>query len=278
MACLTPSLPVTCERAGASRSSYAAASAVASSGSLIDLGSFTVVCDGPDAHCVHEGQQGLSVLSTTLPIMRTFRSYPYCVYMTSRGFAYAEYCMDAMFAMRATQRTRYTLVVCHASGDRFEVTDSDGKVASLSATAVIERVTVLLAYPMSCAICDWEGVPCYANMATSVDAAVWWYPCTTSLPLVSRRGADYTAYYARAYGTASGHCVMVGSFGALKRADSMLATWLSRQWGSYNMLLQRHMCARDKCFSCVYVEACMRMTGTSHITEVEIHGQLLLDL
>lgn len=252
---------------------FAAAGAIASSGRLIDITRIYINVAKGVYKPPHTGYMSESVLSGTLPVMEACKGYRTVVYMTSRKFAYSSYCLNALAECRGRDADKGTVGIVHIDGDTFAIS-SGGETRDVCASEAMDIIARELRSPMSCAICDWEGIPLFEDMRNTTRAAMWWYPATLDNPLVSTAGNMSTSYYARAYGSRDGYCIMTGGYHNLRDAPSDVSEYVSMRWDAYNMLLQSQTCVSGECFSCSYLRSCV----TRYDHNDKSKSEILLDV
>lgn len=256
---------------------FAAAGAIATSGKLLDLTRIYANVPWRQYDGGHRGYVSESILSTTLPIIEACRGYRTIVYMTSRRFSYSSHCADVLMKCRESKSNARTMVVMHTKDNVFRVTEKDTS-SDMAADEVLSVVTGALGLPMSCAICDWEGVDLFDGMRKTTRATMWWYPSTLRNPLVSVAGDHSTAYYARAYGTRDAYCIMTGGYYNLADSTAEISGYATSRWEAYDMLLQSQTCINGECFSCTYLRACVARRGIMEKRTEGITLELLLDI
>lgn len=233
---------------------FAAAGATADSGRLIDITNIYINTGSDEIKPFHSDYMSESVLSTTLPIITACRNYHSLVYMTSRRFAYSDLCIGSL---RRLRQDRQNTTVIIGRDDGMYIVHSGDSTDILGEAGMIEVAKRELARPMSCAICDWNSVPVFCFMSMNIEAGIWWYPMKIESPLESTVAGQSSSYFARAYGEADGHCIMVGGYRMLRRAPTHTAKYIGERWNAYNTLLQSQTCGGGECFSCSYLRSCL---------------------
>lgn len=256
---------------------FAAAGAIASSGRLIDITRIYINVARVVYKPPHTGYMSESVLSGTLPVIEACKGYSTVVYMTSRKFAYSSYCLNALVERRETGAGKSTMGVMHLGGDVFAVSNGN-ETRDVCASEAMDIMTQELRSPMSCAICDWEGIPLFESMRRRVRAAMWWYPATLGNPLVSVAGKTSTSYYARAYGSRDDYCIMTGGYYNLQDSPPDISDYVSTRWDAYDTLLQSQTCVSGECFSCSYLRSCVMRYDTNDKRETGALLDVLLNI
>ncbi|KAF7585158.1 hypothetical protein BBP40_012059 [Aspergillus hancockii] len=264
-----------CSTGDVSAQGFAAAGAVASSGKLIDVTRLYMNVRWSEHKSTHAGYGSESVLSTTLPILKACAGFRTVVYMTSYKFTYASYCAQGLFDARRRDSSLCTLVVVHDADGTYCIDSGHGKT-SVGSGDVVRKVEDALSLPMSCAVCDWSDIEAYELLSRSATATLWWYPVSIDSPVESVAPGDSTAYYARAYSSGDGDCLVAGAFYRFGDAREGTTDVLRERWRAYDTLLQSQTCGGGECFSCSYLRGCMRsFTGGAEAESSETLDILL---
>lgn len=262
---------------GADVVGFAAAGAVASSGRLIDITKLYVNVTADEYKPSHAGYTSESVLSGTLPIIEVCKGYSTVVYMTSRKFTYSSYCLDVLMGYRKDNVAKRTLAVTHMDDNTFSIVSDDASM-DVTADKAMDIVTRELSSPMSCALCDWEGVPLFDDMRRTTRATMWWYPATLGNPLISVATGESTSYYARAYSSRDGYCIMTGGYYNLRDSTPEVSDYVSARWDAYDKLLQSQTCSSGECFSCSYLRSCITRYDHNEKKQAEMTFDVLLNI
>lgn len=245
-----------CRPEGEAVQGFAAASALAATGKLLDMTQIFINARSSTGREYHRGYGSESVLSTTLPILAAHKDFNTVIYLTSRAFSYSDLYFPWWMDTRAKKGLR-TVAIRHTVDDAFDIMYND-RVSTESESDARRVVADYASRPMCCIVCDWPDVPLYEELRSSVTVTMWWYPMRLQRPLESTVPGESTSYYARVFSGASDYCVVVGGYGRLREASEVVSADLSRKWSTFNALLQSQTCAGGICFSCAYLRGCLR--------------------